>query len=114
MEAIGLLLESTEVSAECEFRFSLTAVGSVGESEKFGFRAEIRMRASFKSEAVLSGSQWQEFASVQNVLLVWPYARELVSSISSRMALPLFLLPLLEIPGTSRGNRDGGTEEAGR
>ena len=87
------LLDCNENTATCDFKIRIEIF-----TEQHAFQAELCMRGDYRSAQPLDRSQWQAFAELQNVFLVWPYVRELLTSITTRMDLPPLVLPLLEIP----------------
>lgn len=104
----GFVVESGSDNAECELHIDLTAVSHELE---FGLNADVRIRARFTSAEPLDSQVWEEFASLQAVLLLWPYARELISALSVRMGLPPLLLPVLQIPIPAKTDDSKGQDE---
>ena len=98
LEMDGRLLDCAEREAQSEIHVSVRMVEAERE---FGFDIAILMRARFESSDELGPELWEKFAQFQAVFLFWPYVRELISSITNRMGLPPFILPLLQIPGSA-------------
>ena len=104
MDFRGSLLTHDPNQAECAFDIDLRMVAP---EERFGFTLRATIRARYDSEVALDEDQWRSFATVQNVFLTWPYVRELISGITSRMSVPAFLLPLLQIPDRIGESNEG-------
>lgn len=108
LEFDGSIVDCSADKAQCELRIDLRAVGS---EQEFGLDVTVSMRAHLQSGDTLDEQQWEAFAKLQVVLLLWPYVRELISTISTRMALPPLLLPVLEIPSPYREEHIEGQDE---
>lgn len=89
-------------------RFVLT--GSVPESEQELLRISqvIRIRYEVLEDAEISQQDLREFAKVNALYNAWPYAREVVQQMSTRLNYPPIVLPVLVIqpePPTDKKGR---------
>jgi len=68
------------------------------------FSFDVRLRAYFRIVSPIPGEQVQEFVSAGGAIIMWPYLRETVASVSVRLGLPPFLLPVITVPTLTRND----------
>lgn len=80
--------------------------------------AEFSLTYSYPTDLAPTSTELESFAETNAVLNAWPYLRELVQNVSSRMGLPPVTLPLFRVgeagerapkPVRSRGDATKGT-----
>ena len=74
-----------------------TVTGAVGRKRAVHIRAQYRIHLRSSSE--LTAEFLAIYARSSADLNVWPFLRELVHSLTSRMDVPILTLPLLQNPG---------------
>lgn len=81
-----------------QVRFTLAAKASI-EAEKPFVEIGATFQLLYQGENIgdIPHQSWSSFASVNAVHNAWPYLRELVQSISSRMSVPPLTVPLLKV-----------------
>lgn len=90
------IAEYSPESITIDVFFSIEST-SVGDSSEAGFKLSFvyRLKYTLDKELDLTNEILEEFANRNTPINVWPYAREFVSSTTSRMGLtPLILSPL--------------------
>jgi len=92
------ILEYTLTNSTLTIPTTFTVSGTVGNDEElFSIHFSLLVKYDLPSDADFA-PQYLEFFAENNVPAnVWPYARELVSSMTSRMGLPPFTLPILKV-----------------
>jgi len=99
MAVSGSLVDCAEEGSDgatCEVRLLLGAQPPVAETE--GIDLHMVLRADLSCENAMERDKWRQFGEMQLVLIAWPYLREIVSDVTSRMGLPPLVLPLLVVP----------------
>ncbi len=77
-----------------ELEVQLAVIGKVGRRSCFKLAAVYRLR--YESHVPVSEAFMVILANTSAVVQIWPFFRELVSSVTSRMELPHLTLPLLK------------------
>lgn len=113
--AVAVKHAAPEVAAQLERqknRITVKAKFGVEGSDSTGNepRTILRIHASFLATYALEPSdsgtitpeQTDAFGKVNGLFNIWPYWRELVQSITTRMALPPLTLPVLHVMGNAQ------------
>ena len=88
---------SFEITSDDQFIVDYTFSLVAKSGNKKVLEAECCFSAEFKSGEKVDGIFLEKFSSISVRFLCFPYAREFFSSLTSRMDLPAFFLPLFKI-----------------
>jgi hypothetical protein len=85
------LAESGSINVECNFSFSVHSKGEeVSEA-----RIKYLIHYKLTGEGVPSAEDAEAFAAINGAYHAWPFVRELIFSLTSRMGFQGFTLPVL-------------------
>lgn len=83
-------------------------LGATEENEKI-FEIEVVYKGScINNDATISKDDFQKFLEIQSVRFLWPYLREVVSDVMSKMGLIPQPLPTIDILNTLKKNMNSG------
>jgi len=78
-------------------RFTLTGSEPKSEQDLLRISQSIRLRYEILEDAEISKQDLRDFARVNALYNAWPYAREVVQQMSTRLDYPPIILPLLVV-----------------
>ncbi len=87
------------------FQFMLSLSGTSQKEEVIRISATYGEAYAVKSDEPISDDVLKKFGEIVGINMVWPYWREFVQSITTRMSLPPLTLPLMR-PGLMQFNKD--------
>jgi hypothetical protein len=83
--------ESGHINVDCNFSFFIHSKGEEVSEAKIKYLIHYRL----KGEGVPSAQDVEAFAAVNGAYHAWPFVRELIFSLTSRMGFQGFTLPVL-------------------
>jgi preprotein translocase subunit SecB len=82
--------------SQVEYRYRIAVTDA--QTEAFSVRAEFALTYALESTAAVSDEHLEAFGEVSVVFSAFPYARELIQSLTSRASLPPLVLGTLRAP----------------
>lgn len=106
------VMVSSQVKSNRE-GYSYINIALVPESKNFELKVSVG--GKFQSEKDLDKGALKQFLLIQGVRLLWPYAREVIRDISSKMLPKPLVLPTLDVIETLKNAnmQNGDAEENG-
>jgi hypothetical protein len=103
-----------EGKLDVTIHFDVLGMPPKGATEGFDLHCDFVARYALHAGATFSEGHYSHFASLNALMNVWPYMRELVQSATSRMGLPSLVLTLFRIPSVSQGAPAATTAETAK
>jgi len=80
---------------------------TLGRKQDYPFYIDIVHKGLCYSNGEVKDGELEKYANDQIIPLLLPYARESVSSIMTKMNLPVYTIPTIDVLGTLKVNRQG-------
>ncbi|MBD8872881.1 hypothetical protein [Rhodanobacter sp. DHB23] len=98
---------SPELAVMVDFRFHVHGAGEEVPAEILSLEASYLLTYLLNPEATLEEDCFKHFAEVNGPYNAWPYWRELVQSVTGRVGLPGFVVPVfrpasVEVEGSTK------------
>jgi hypothetical protein len=89
--------DGTHIAVLARFRFSANREGSTGDQPSIAIEATFLLTYAASSMNGLGEEHLRSFGTFNGVFNAWPYWRELLQSITSRMGLPGLVVPVFRL-----------------
>lgn len=96
----GVSRESNKNIIECLHEFDVCF--SETKTKKTPFHLSIVLKVIYECQEKITNKQIKNFLKDYAIPIIWPHAREIISSLTIRAGFPPLFLPILELPAEMR------------